>query len=345
MRRSSRSSPPRDAGRSRWALTRRGRAFGFEPFATALLVVAAAVAILVLPALVNLYWMRVLTYALMFAALASGLNITAGFTGYPAFGDVVWFGIGSTVTAVFMVKSHWAFAPAVAVSVAFCIVIAAIVGPSLLRLRGHYFAIGTLALNEATRALVSNLGVTGGGQGLSLPITTGSVESTARFFYYLFFGVVALSVAITLALVRTRVGYGLRAIRADEDAAASLGVNTTFLKSFAWTISAGVIGLTGAIYAYFISFIEPTAVFSIADYSIKMFVIILLGGVGTVFGPILGAFGIQILESEILTNGNLTSWHLLVFGSIVIGIVLFLPEGFVTFARRRARDVAGLFAR
>lgn len=312
---------------------------------TALLVTAGAVALIVLPAFLNGYWMRVLTLALMFAALASGLNITAGFTGYPAFGDVVWFGIGSMVTAVFMSKEKWAFAPSVAVAVAFCIVIAAIVGPSLLRLRGHYFAIGTLALNEATRALVTNLDVTGGGLGLSLPITTGSVESTARFFYYLFFGVMTLSVAITLVLVRTRVGFGLRAIRADEDAAAALGVNTTFLKSLAWTISAGVIGLTGSIYAYWISFVEPTNVFSIAEYSIKMFVIILLGGVGTVFGPIVGAFGIQILESEILTNGDLTSYHLLVFGTIVIGIVLFLPQGLVTFAKQRVRDVARLFSR
>lgn len=312
---------------------------------TVALVIAGAVLLIVLPAFMNGYWMRVLTLALMFAALASGLNITAGFTGYPAFGDVVWFGIGSTVTAVFMVKGKWAFAPSVAVAVVICIVIAAIVGPSLLRLRGHYFAIGTLALNEATRALVLNLDVTGGGLGLSLPITTGSVESTARFFYYLFFGVMVLSVAITLLLVRTRIGYGLRAIRADEDAASSLGVNTTFLKSFAWTISAGVIGLTGAIYAYWISYVEPSAVFSIADYSIKMFVIILLGGVGTVFGPIIGAFGIQILESEILTTGSLNNYHLIVFGSIVIGIVLFLPQGLVSFARSRARDVVRLFSR
>ncbi len=94
------------------------------------------------------------------------------------------------------------------------------VGPSLLRLRGHYFAIGTLALNEATRALVQNLEVTGGGSGLALPITTGSVESTARFFYYLFFGAMALTVIVSLPWSPAReLGYGLRSIRANEDAA------------------------------------------------------------------------------------------------------------------------------
>lgn len=305
--------------------------------------VVAAVAVLVAcPAFLDLYWMRIITYALMFAGMSCALNITAGFTGYPAFGDVVWFGVGSTVTATLIVKAKWAFAAAVPVAVVFCIVVAVLVGPSLLRLRGHYFAIGTLALNEATRALVQNLGVTGGGLGLSLPITTGSVESTARFFYYLFFGATALTILITLLLVRTRIGYGLRAIRADEDAAVALGVNATALKTLAWTLSAGLIGLCGAIYAYWISFIEPPAVFDIA-ISIKMFVIVLLGGVGTVFGPVVGAFGIQLLETQVW--GNFLSYNLMIFGGIVIVIVLFLPGGAVSFVRGRARDVALLLGR
>jgi branched-chain amino acid transport system permease protein len=310
--------------------------------AVALLVAACAAVILLAPAFVDLYWMRVLSYAMMFGALATGLNITAGFTGYPAFGDVVWFGVGSTVTAALMVKAHWAFAAAVPVAVLFCTATAAIVGPSLLRLRGHYFAIGTLALNEATRALVQNLDVTGGPAGLSLPITTGSVASTARFFYYLFFGAMALAVLVTLVLVRTRVGYGLRAIRAGEDVAASLGVNTTLLKTFAWTMSASLIGLAGAIYAYWISYIEPPAVFDIS-VSIKMFVIVLLGGVGTVFGPVVGAFGIQLLESEVISN--FLDYHLMIFGGIVVAIVVFLPTGILTFARRRTRELAALLAR
>lgn len=307
-----------------------------------LLVTAATILLLIAPAFLDLYWMRVLSYALMFGTLASGLNITAGFTGYPAFGDVVWFGLGSTITAVLMVKAQWAFAAAVPAAVLLCSVLAAAVGPSLLRLRGHYFAIGTLALNEATRALVQNLDVTGGAAGLSLPITTGSVESTARFFYYLFFGAMALAVLVTLVLVHTRIGYGLRAIRADEEAAAALGVNTTLLKTLAWTLSAALIGLAGGIYAYWISFVEPPAVFDLS-VSIKMFVIILLGGVGTVFGPVVGAFGVQLLETEVI--GEFYDYHLMIFGGIVIALVLFLPTGLIGFTRRRAREVAALFGR
>jgi branched-chain amino acid transport system permease protein len=311
---------------------------------TGVLAVAGAAVLVVAPTFLDLYWMRLVTYALMFAAMSSGLNITAGFTGYPAFGDVVWFGLGSTLTAALMAKAHWAFAAAVPVAVVFCSALAAFVGPALLRLRGHYFAIGTLALNEATRALVQNNPgrLTGGSFGLSVPLTTGSAESTARFFYYLFFGALVLAVGISLLLVRTRVGYGLRAIRADEDAAASLGVNTTLLKTVAWTLSASLIGLTGAIYAYFINYIDPPGVFDIG-VSIKMFVIVLLGGVGTVFGPVIGAFGIQILETEVISN--FFSYHLMIFGGIVIAIVLFLPSGLVTFARRRTRELVALFAR
>jgi branched-chain amino acid transport system permease protein len=316
----------------------------FDRFLTPAMVAVSAVVLALVPWIVDLYWLRLLTYALMFAAMSSGLNITAGFTGYPAFGDVVWWGLGSIVTGALMVKADWPFAAAVPAAVAFCVVLAALVGPALLRLRGHYFAIGTLALNEATRALVQNDpgGTTGGALGLSLPITSGSVESTGRFFYFLFYGALVLSLVVTLLLVRTRVGFGLRAIRADEDAAGSLGVNTTLLKTFAWTLSAGIIGLTGAIYAYFISFVEPPGVFDIG-VSIKMFVIVLLGGVGTVFGPVIGAFGIQLLESEVISN--FFDYHLMIFGGIVIAIVLFLPRGLLAYANRLKRDVVALFSR
>jgi branched-chain amino acid transport system permease protein len=302
-------------------------------------IAAGIVLLLACPAFLDLFWMRIVTFALMFAALSSALNITAGLTGYPAFGDVVWFGIGAYVTGALMVRAHWPFAAAIPVACLFCTTIALLVGPSLLRLRGNYFAIGTLALNEATRALVQNLDVTGGPNGFSLPITSGSVESTARFFYYLFFAATAVAVVATVLLLRTRLGYGLRALRVGEDAADALGVNTTLLKTLAWTVSATLIGLTGAIYAYWITFIEPPAVFDIG-ISIKMFVIVLLGGTGTLLGPVVGAFGIQLLETEVW--GNFLQYHLMILGAIVIAIALFLPGGLVTFVRSRGSALVSM---
>lgn len=310
--------------------------------ATSVSVVLAAAFLLIAPAFLDQYWMRILTFALMFAAMSAALNITAGFIGYPAFGDVVWFGLGAIVTGALMVRAEWPFVAAVPAAVLICTLLATAVGPSLLRLRGHYFAIGTLALNEATRALVQNLEVTGGGSGLALPVTTGSVESTSRFFYYLFFGAMALTVLVSIVVTKSKLGYGLRSIRANEDAAEAVGVNTTRLKTIAWTLSAALIGLAGAIYAYWISFIEPPAIFD-AAISIKMFVIVLLGGVGTVFGPVIGAFGIQLLESEVW--GSFVGYNLMILGGLVMVIVLFLPRGVVAFARSRARALGDLLSR
>jgi branched-chain amino acid transport system permease protein len=298
------------------------------------LAVVAAVILLAAPAFLDAYWMRVITYALMFAGMSAALNITAGFIGYPAFGDVVWFGLGATVTGTLMVTASWPFAAAVPVAVLVCAVIAALVGPPLLRLRGHYFAIGTLALNFATLAVVRNLEVTGGSLGLALPLAEGSVESTGRLFYYLFLGAMTLTILVSVVVMRTRLGFGLRSIRANEEAAEAAGVNTTLLKTIAWTLSAVLIGLAGAIYAYWISYIEPPAVFNVA-ISIKMFVIVLLGGVGTVFGPVIGAFAIQLLEATVW--GGFLGYNLLILGSILMLTALFLPRGVVAFARERIR--------
>src|SRR5205814_2604958 len=135
-----------------------------------LLVAASAAALLAGPAFLGFYWMRVISFSMMFAALSTGLNITAGYTGYPAFGDVVWFGLGSYITADLMVRQHWAFEAALPCSAIACTLVAAAIGPAFLRLRGHYFAIGTLGLNEATRAVVQNVHFTGGAAGISLPI-------------------------------------------------------------------------------------------------------------------------------------------------------------------------------
>lgn len=316
-----------------------GAVRGRRTWISVAVVAGSALALIVAPAFLEAFWMRVVTFAMMFAAMAAALNITAGFIGYPAFGDVVWFGLGSTVTGTMMVAAGWPFIAAVPVAVLVCGVVAALVGPSLLRLRGHYFAIGTLALNEATRAIVQNLDVTGGASGLALPLAPGSVVETSRLFYYLFLGAMALTVIVSLVVVRSRLGFGLRSIRANEEAAEAAGVDTTFLKTIAWTLSALLIGLAGAIYAYWISFIEPPAVFDMA-ISIKMFVIVLLGGVGTVFGPIVGAFGIQFLEASVW--GGFLGYNLLILGSIVMVTALFMPAGLVAFVHDRARALRRL---
>ena len=286
------------------------------------------------PALFDLYWMRVLTGVFMFATAAQALNIIAGYTGYPAFGNVVFFGVGAYWTAVLMVEYAVVFPLALASAVLISLLLALLVGPPLLRLRGHYFAVGTLALNEAIRAIVDNLGVTGGGKGLSLPIPPGTAEGIAALFYYLFLGAMALALLVSWLVSRSRFGQGLRAIRDEEQAAESLGVNTTRAKTVAWGISAMLTGLAGGIWAYWIGYIDPGGAFDMT-IAVKLFVMALLGGMGTLLGPIIGAFFIEI--ATVVVWVNFLNYHLLIMGVIVVAVVLFLPGGLAQFVRERLR--------
>jgi branched-chain amino acid transport system permease protein len=294
------------------------------------------------PALVDLYWLRVVTSVFMFATLAQALNIIAGYTGYPAFGNVVFFGVAAYCTAVLMSRHGVGFPLACAGGAGLAMLLALIVGPPLLRLRGHYFAIGTLALNEAVRAVVENLGFAGGGQGLSLPLPPGSAEASGALFYYLFLGSMALALLVTWLVVRSRFGYGLRAIRDEEEAAESLGVHTTRSKTAAWVISAGLTGLAGGIGAYWIGYIDPSGAFDMA-VAVKLFVIALLGGMGTLAGPIIGAIFIELATTVVWSNS--LTYHTGILGLIIIAVVLFLPGGLALFVRERIGRTIAVGAR
>jgi branched-chain amino acid transport system permease protein len=303
--------------------------------ALVLAVVAGVAAVLAAgPLVFDLYWLQVLSSVFMFATAAQALNIIAGYTGYPAFGNVVFFGLGAYCTGVLMARYGVVFPLALAAAVLMSLLVALVVGPPLLRLRGHYFAIGTLALNQAVAALVENADVTGGGRGLSLPLPPGSADQSAALFYYLFLGAMALALLVSWLVTRNRIGYGLRAIRDAEEAADSLGVSTTRLKTAAWGISAMLTGLVGGIWAYWISYIDPSGAFDMA-VAVKLFVMTLLGGMGTLLGPIIGAFFIEITTT--VAWSNFLQYHLGILGLIIIAVVLFLPNGLARFARERLR--------
>ncbi len=293
----------------------------------------AAAALVAGPLVFDLYWLRVLTGVFMLATAAQALNVIAGYTGYPAFGNVVFFGFGAYCTGVLMARHGVSFPFALAGGTLAALLLALAVGPPLLRLRGHYFAIGTLALNEAVRAIVENLtSLTGGGQGLSLPLPPGSAEESGALFYYLFLASTALALMVSWLVARSRFGYGLRAIRDGEQAAESLGVHTTRLKTAAWGISAMLTGLAGGIWAYWLSYIDPAGAFDMS-VAVKLFVITLLGGMGTLIGPIIGAFFIEIATTVVWSNS--LTYHTGILGLIIVAVVLFLPGGLAQFARDR----------
>ena len=295
-----------------------------------LLVSIAALAALLLlasaPLLLTNYWMRVLSMIFMLAVVAQGINLMAGFTGYPAFGNVVFFGIGAYTTAILMVKLQWPFAAASGLAVLGCVTLALLLGPPLLRLKGHYFAIATLGLNEAVKELVANAGSwTGGGIGLSLPIPPGGPATNALRFYYLFFALALFAVAATWLFSRCRLGLGCQAIRDNEQKALFSGLQTTHYKTAAWMLSAAMTGAAGAIQAWWLTYVDPSTMFDMA-LAVKAFAILLLGGAGTVLGPVFGAFFVELLAN--LTWSRLLNWHLGATGLIIMAVILLFPDGF-----------------
>ncbi len=293
----------------------------------AYLLAAAAVLLcaVLAPAFLGHYWLRVVTHVFMFAILAEGTNVIVGFCGYPALGNVVFFGVGAYAAGILMSRTAVPFPVALAAAAGAAFAYAMILGWPLLRLRGHYFAIATLGVNEGTRQVMDNLyDLTGGASGLTLPIMQVSVGAIYHFFYYVMLAVLVCAVLVSVWLSRSRFGYGLRAIRNDEDAAAVMGINTTWFKMAAWAISAIFVGLAGGVYAYWNSYIEPADVFDIT-IAVRFFIMILLGGAGTVFGPIVGAVLLE-LTSETLWSAFLT-YHTALLGLVIILVVVFLPRG------------------
>lgn len=297
---------------------------GHQRLLIILLAVAACAAVAAAaPAFVGLYWLRILTSVLMFAAITQSINVMAGFIGYPAFGNVVFFGLGAYGTAIASIL-EWPHAAALAAGLVPCVILVLVVGPPVLRLRGHYFAIATLGLNETMKAIVVNLtSITGGGMGLSLPIPREAVAVSARNIYWMFLALALISILVAALMRSTRFGYACRAILANEEGAESLGINTTLYKTVAWLISALLAGLAGGIYALWVGYIDTPSVFDMT-IAVKGFVMFLIGGGGTVFGPLIGAVLVELATN--LTWSHLLKYHLAVLGIIIMAAAVLVPK-------------------
>ncbi len=305
-----------------------------------IVLVVLALLLVAVPFVLTGFWVRLITFTFMFAILASALNIIAGFTGYAAFGNMIFFGLGAYTTAVLMSKAGLSFVPALAGSAVVSVVTAVLLGMLLLRLKGHYFALGTLGAAEAMKYVVENLtGLTNGGRGITIRALKGSPFLLNTLFYFIMFALLVLILVVVWRISVNRLGYAFKAIRADEEAAAVMGIHTTRTKIIAWSLSAVFTGVMGAVYAWWFTYIDPPTVFDVM-WVVKMFVIILIGGAGTVFGPVIGAF---ILESiSELVWSRFINLHLGILGTIIILVVLFMPRGILSLVTqgRGLRDLA-----
>ncbi len=296
-----------------------------------LLAAAASLAALALyPLVASGYGIRFMLQLFMWVALAQSWNLISGLTGYVSFGHVAFFGTGAYATAILVTTHGWHWAAAAPAGGVAAAVLALVIGYPCLRLKGPYFAISMLGLNEVMRVLVSYFeGLTGGGLGLSLPTLYASVP-----IYYAM-GLSALAVTAAAHLIITsRFGLRLMTVREDEIAAEATGIDTARHKLYAFLLSAFVPGVVGGLFARDQGYIEPIAVFPLI-FTITMIVMALFGGKGTVWGPVLGAVCLFVFQE--LVWARFLYLHQVLFGAIIVVVVLFLPRGILGVLQQRYR--------
>ena len=296
------------------------------------IIAAIAVSLLVAFVFGGNYVLRLATIFAMYATLALSWNIIGGLAGYPSFATAAFFGLGTYASAILQ-SSGMPMLVAWPIGGLIAAAFAAVIGLAILHLKGHYFAIASLALVEVLRELVNiNDKLTGGGMGLNLPVTQGGLTQQAQYFLGAMLALTLVTLLTTAFIDRSKIGFALRCIQQNEDAAVMLGVNARLYKAAALTLSALFPGVAGGIYASWVHYIDPSDVFDIL-LSVKPLVMVLVGGLGTLVGPVIGAAVFLALE-EAVWRSFLTI-HAAVLGALIVALILFLPNGLMSIGRRR----------
>ncbi|HEU4438628.1 MAG TPA: branched-chain amino acid ABC transporter permease [Methylomirabilota bacterium] len=279
----------------------------------------------VLPQSLNVYFRSFVMFTMMYVVLALSWNIISGFTGYTSFGHVAFYGIGAYACAILVADHGWPWVPTLVVGAAVATLVAVAVGYPVLRLKGPYFAIAMLGMAEGTRVIATVWDrLTHGGVGISFPSTENSLPT-----YYAMLVVMLLTAAVAYAIGHSRFGIRLNAIREDEVAAEALGIDVTRYKLVAFALSAMFPAAAGGIQAYKVLYIDPASVFFV-QITIAMALMSMLGGKGTVVGPIVGA--VLLYTAQELTWVNFPTAHLIAYGVFIVVVARFMPRGLVGFA-------------
>ncbi len=273
------------------------------------------------PLYLNGYLLNLLYVTVLSVALAYGWNIISGYAGYFSFGQIAFFGIGAYATGLLVADKGWPWMLAALAGGLIACALSIPLGYVMLRLRGPFFAMGMFGMAQMVRVLVTAIPATGAGAGLFLPPNSGIVQ-----VYYWTLAVAAGALAITAWLDRSAFGLRLRALREDEQVAGTLGVDATRAKVTAFALSALIPGLLGGGYALFLTYIEPDAAFS-SRLDLQSIVMAILGGVGTVWGPLVGAL-VMTQISEALW-AKFPQIYLMIFGGLLVVLLIALPRGIV----------------
>lgn len=282
----------------------------------------------VLPLLgLSSYVMHILIFVIMWAVIGMAWNLLGGYCGQVSFGHAAFFGIGAYTSGILYsklgVSAWWGMPLSLLVVTASSLVI----GYIFLRLRGPFFALGTLAMGVILRVTAENLtAFTEGDLGIMIRERTW-VEKI--WYYYIILIIAACTFYLIKKVVESKLGYYFVAIREDQDAAESLGINTTYYKTVALCLSAVITGLAGAFYTNYMGYIDPKVVFALHDISIVAIMVVMVGGVATYWGPLVGSVIMVVLAEVIRSIPKLGTAHHTLFGILLIVIIIFLPNGIV----------------
>ncbi|HZP97763.1 MAG TPA: branched-chain amino acid ABC transporter permease [Candidatus Limnocylindria bacterium] len=274
----------------------------------------------------------------MLVTLASSINIIMGYTGYVSFGHIVFFGLGGYFAFYLMQVQGWHFLAALIAGAIPSALIALVIGIPILRLRGAYFALATVGINEAMRVVFNNWEEFGGAVGMffnfSVYARYGGASQARDLGYYSMAAVAISTIAASYWIKRSKFGLSLMAIREDQDVAMVVGIDPSRAKVAAYVISAVFPAMAGAAFFFRNGLIEPGHAFEL-QRSIESLVMVVLGGIGTVAGPIVGAAVYEWLRGFLITNPTLASFQLSLAGLLLLVVVLFVTAGLVGWLRNR----------
>jgi branched-chain amino acid transport system permease protein len=273
---------------------------------------------------------RLLFISLVWITASVAWNILGGFAGQVSFGFAVFYGLGAYTTAISLNAGLDRLSSLVLAGIVGAIT-SLLVGLPTFRLRGPYFAIATIGVSEAVRVVMTNLAVTGGASGYRIS-EKGAFNQNLHFYVAL--GLAAGAVAISMWVRHSKFGLALISIREDEDAASDLGVNPYGAKLMAHALAAALTAAAGGVYAGYAAFVHPNGVFGF-DISVAILLMPIIGGVGTVWGPVIGAVVYGLVQEEVIAS--FPQFHLLLYGGLLILIVLFEPSGVMGLFQKASR--------
>ena len=301
----------------------------------------AVLALLGLPAVLNSYALTIFILILFYGFLGQAWNIVGGYTGQLSAGHAAFVGVGAYTSA--MLSSEYGVTPWLGMFAGAVLAsgLGAIIGYLGFRfgLRGFYFVLLTVAFAEVCRILVSNIDALGGALGLYITFTGNPRQfqfQDQRVYYYVALALMLAATGVAALIERRRFGIYLTAIREDEGACEALGVDTFKYKMLAMVVSSFLTGLGGTFYAFYLFSLQPSTVFGI-PLSVEIIIRPIIGGAGTLLGPILGSFiltPLAELSRQYFGQSGLHGAHLIVYGVLLISVVLFLPQGAYPFLRR-----------